>query len=259
VIAINPDLSRMTSSQADRRAEIGEIPSVGKGSKRNRQKLKRRSTINRAALNAGRPRIAGDRYANGRLKPIGPNDRVVAERRALLGKPAAKGLALRSAEGPIELAFERGWLTVELYRAACTFREMHARSGLGAPRMKVSNPEPTVRSSAVLGVDPASLYYMAKVWDRLKSDQAAREALIVTVLLDAWPSWLLELIELTNDGWGAMAAEAYAVHPERHALRLGLAMVAAVTADPPPTVIGKGTDLSRFVEWTRSGGLRDAA
>jgi hypothetical protein len=79
---------------------------------------------------AGRPKKAGERYACGKLKPPGPNARIIAERRRLLG---GDSLDLSMASNPLDLAFARGWLSVRRYRAARALMTIRRRAGLKSP------------------------------------------------------------------------------------------------------------------------------
>lgn len=93
----------------------------------------------------GRPRHTGPRHANGRLMPPGPNEHVIASRRALLGvtDPATENVDLSKAENALDLALARGWISPARHRAARTYAQLwnaHARRVLGAiPDMKVTH------------------------------------------------------------------------------------------------------------------------
>ena len=90
----------------------------------------------------GRPRHTGPRHANGRLLPPGPNERIVAARRALLGGGADPKADISVAENALDLALARGWLTPARHRAARSYAQLwnrYARRILGAmPDMKVA-------------------------------------------------------------------------------------------------------------------------
>jgi hypothetical protein len=174
----------------------------------------------RAKKKAGRPRKQGERYACGKLKPPGPNARIIAERRRLLG---ADGLDLSMASNPLDLAFARGWLSVRRYRAARAVLTVRRRAGLQAPGWVMSRmPEAQTSDvgetggSGVLGLTRAEL---AEAWDGafnqpVTQDQeaaAARATLqwrrIFTALTPDerrevericvqgdWPGWIVEKV-----------------------------------------------------------------
>lgn len=73
----------------------------------------------------GRPRSNGARYDCGKLMPPGPNDRVVAARRALLGEgDASAKVDLSKAENALDLLLERNWLSEDRHRAARRYGAM---------------------------------------------------------------------------------------------------------------------------------------
>ena len=73
----------------------------------------------------GRPRKDGVRYPSGKLRPPEPNQRVIAERTAMLGD--TKG-ALSAAEDPMTLALARGWLTEDEHRAGEAYARAYTAS-----------------------------------------------------------------------------------------------------------------------------------
>lgn len=77
----------------------------------------------------GRTRKAGDRYECGKLKPqtVDPNERVVSDRRALLGD---NDLDIAKASDPLDFAQARGFLTMERFRSAAAFADAYSRSGI---------------------------------------------------------------------------------------------------------------------------------
>lgn len=102
----------------------------------------------------GRPRLKGPRFPSGQLKPPGPNERVVASRRALLGEGSTD---LSKAECALDVALIRGWITEDRHRAARRYSQIwarHARRVFGAtPGIKVSQG-PISQSSPVPNADP---------------------------------------------------------------------------------------------------------
>jgi hypothetical protein len=78
---------------------------------------------------ATRKRLPGDRYDCGKLKPqpVAGNDRVLAERRALLGLgEEASTLALAAGENALDVALARGWLSEARRAAADTYANLCA-------------------------------------------------------------------------------------------------------------------------------------
>lgn len=106
---------------------------VGKRNKRDRRRGK---AIPRGSSNAGRPRLEGDRYPSGRLKPPAPNARVLADRAAVMGDG---GGDLTKASNPMDLALERGWLTIAHHRAGMVYASLYVATSSGAPRAGSSN------------------------------------------------------------------------------------------------------------------------
>jgi hypothetical protein len=80
----------------------------------------------RGSSKAGRPRIEGERYANGRLKPRGPNETVVAKRRA--GDAEA-------GEHPLDFALSQKWINERQHRDAMAYRSAYQYAHIGGPRM----------------------------------------------------------------------------------------------------------------------------
>jgi hypothetical protein len=91
----------------------------------------------------GRPRLGGDRYPSGKLKPDNqPNAVVVAQRRALLGiEEGAEKVDLSMSENALDLMLARGWITPERHRAARVYASLNRRIVGGLPRMsQASDP-----------------------------------------------------------------------------------------------------------------------
>lgn len=92
----------------------------------------------------GRPRLKGNRYPGGKLKPPEPNARVLELRRSLLAAndPDAK-VDISKAENALDLMLARGWISEGQHRAARRYAALwirHSRRVLGAaPGMKVSS------------------------------------------------------------------------------------------------------------------------
>ena len=225
---------------------------MGKGSKphRNARRTRARKALGAhlPSSKAGRPRAAGERYASGRLKPAGPNLRVVAERRALLGVADAKGQALKAAENALDLALARGWLSKELRQAAEDYAALHRRSALGLTPIRTSNPEQGPGGSrAPRAADAQALYRLSHIWQALAATPSVRRTLVEVCVLGAWPKWVID----------AAKGDARALtSPERRTLQIGLATVNAAMSRPAPAgLMAEGSDLSTFVDWVR-GGMR---
>jgi hypothetical protein len=223
---------------------------MGKGSKPHRTAKKRRKSTGFAQVGhsrSGRPRKDGERYANGRLKPAGPNERVLAQRRALLGEPEAGVGQLKAAENPLDLMLARRWVTPDLHQAGRNFAALHALARLSLPPVRTSDIETNVRAISQARTDPVAIWRLNEVWAQLAQD--ARNALIEVCVLEAWPPWLIG---------AARAGEpeiqrALLASRRRRALEEGLAAVAEVLARPTPAGLAAGSDITGFVEWLRAG------
>lgn len=162
----------------------------------------------------GRPRLDGDRYPSGKLKPVKPNTKVVDIR-------AAFGLTkLGQKFTPIEVAFHRGWIDEETYTAAARFAALHRLAVVGGPAMPVQRDQ-----SAGEGADVRLLSFahltdkeVAAIWDsampmaRTPRDDEERRAkatrqwaewnaamtpqqrqeVFNVVIFDSWPQWVIQ-------------------------------------------------------------------
>lgn len=129
------------------------------------------------ARRAGRKPKSGARFPGGKLKPSAealaarrPNPKVLAERRALLGRAEAGPDELRRAENPLDCMDARGWLPEGLARWGFAYAELHRRAGLHQPRTTL------IADSAPqgAGVDKASLAELTpeeavRVWEAAMS------------------------------------------------------------------------------------------
>lgn len=81
----------------------------------------------------GRPRKNGPRHPGGKLvqPKLTPNERVVEERRQMLGSDDG----LERASHPLDLMLARGWVTERQHRAGMAVGRIHAQAQLGGPRM----------------------------------------------------------------------------------------------------------------------------
>jgi len=225
---------------------------MGKGSRPHRTTGQKRPKARRplgAALpssRAGRPRLAGERYANGRLKPVGPNAVVLARRRALLGDPAARGKALAAAENALDLMLARGWLSKDEHQAAQAYGQLHRRAQMGLPGMKTSNPERVGEGRGMGGpgpVDPAALLRLSQIWKSLAARPAARGLLVELCVLKAWPAFVIEAVAGDPK---AMSGRA------RKDLAAALTVVQAVLSRPAPRgVLAQAKEVAAFVDWLR--------
>lgn len=79
---------------------------------------------------AGRPRKEGERYPNGRLKPAGPNETVVAKRKA--GDAEA-------GEHPLDFALSQKWITERQHRDAMAYRSIYQGAHIGGPKLSLGS------------------------------------------------------------------------------------------------------------------------
>lgn len=108
--------------------------------------------MTRLTYKTGRPRKSGDRYPGGKLKPQnGPNAKVVAMRRALLGADDGDEVDLTMAENPMDLAFARGWISEPRHRAGKLFANLYR--GIRMPALKVSRDTSEFATAAPSPVD----------------------------------------------------------------------------------------------------------
>jgi hypothetical protein len=98
-------------------------------------KRKEKTRRARARSTAGRPRKEGDRYPSGKLKPPLPNQRVIAERRILLGGAGD----ISKAENPLDLMLARGWITEDEHRAGRAYAFLYIKAGIDLPRLKTAD------------------------------------------------------------------------------------------------------------------------
>jgi hypothetical protein len=163
----------------------------------------------RGSSNAGRPKKAGDRYPSGKLKPAGPNQEVIAKRKA--GDAAA-------GEHPLDFAMSQGWINEAQHRTAMDYRAAYSRAHFdGAPRLamgglaeaspsealkvkwgEMSDAEIVEIFDQVFSVEtpPEDAEAGAiKAWARWKMLNIAlrpdeREELFRVAILGSWPFWM---------------------------------------------------------------------
>lgn len=221
---------------------------MGKGSKPHRSSKGARKSQRTAPVGhsrAGRPRKDGPRYANGRLKPAGPNEKVVAERRALLGQADAAGAGLKAAENPLDLMLARGWLDRRDHEAGRAFAALHARARLGMGPLRTAKLEREGRSAQRVMGDAGAVNRLRAIWSALEGRAEAVAALIDICVLEAWPGWLTAA---ARTGEPAIQA-ALLGGARKRALDEGLKAVNEVLGRPVAEPVGEASDLSRFVEW----------
>lgn len=164
---------------------------------------------------AGRPREEGARFPSGKLRPRPrPNERVLAERRRLLG---SDDLDVSLASNPLDLAHARNWLTQRQYKAARALGGVARRAGFAGLRMAAGGPEETPTSAVEYRGQIGEMTHaeLAAAWDNVfnrtgleNPEQVAAEAMakwreihaVLTVLeageIDricaqgVWPPWI---------------------------------------------------------------------
>lgn len=169
---------------------------------------KRIGRKSRGSSKAGRPRQDGDRYPSGKLKPRGPNDTVIAKRRA--GDASA-------GEHPLDFALSREWITERQHKDAAAYRAAFNVSHIGGPRLSSGSlievpPSETLRMnwSQMSDAEIADIFdrvfsgdYLPE--DRPKLEAAAlerwkrlnvaltpleREEMFLVCVLGSWPFWM---------------------------------------------------------------------
>jgi hypothetical protein len=132
----------------------------------------------------GRKRKAGPRFPGGKLKPTaeqriarGPNPKVLAERRALLGRPDADAKTLRRAENPLDCMAERGWIPADLARFGHAYAELHRRAGLKQARTTlIADERRDGAGLAAVALSSLTPDELARVWDAAMSRLSAEPA-----------------------------------------------------------------------------------
>lgn len=222
---------------------------MGKGSRPHRSTKPRRTR--RAGIGhsrAGRPRKAGERYENGRLRPAGPNERVLALRRRLLDRPEAAAQGLRAAENPLDLMLARGWIGQEAHSAGKAFARLHAEARMSLAPIRVSSLERPVRGAGTVRTDPVALWRLNRIWAALAGRPAAAGALVEVCVLEAWPAWLIGAASAQD----AQVRAGLLAGRGRAALEAGLAACAAQLREPLPRDLGEAREMGAFVDWVRT-------
>jgi hypothetical protein len=138
---------------------------------------------------AGRKRTDGERYPCGKKKPIKPNPKVVALRRALLGRDDLPVMALAAAENPLDLMLARGWLEARLHRAARDYAALVERAGLKGPAMRTAQFEKLARSFDAGSGDASAMATLRELWAQMRPAEA--QALHEVCVRESWPEWLI--------------------------------------------------------------------
>jgi len=171
-----------------------------------------------AKRSGGRPRKPGPRHPSGKLvQKVEPNEKVVAQRRALLRDAQAPAGNLAAAEHPMTLALARGWISEEQHRAGEAFAQAWR---LSHPQRRAPGldelPEPAARDTrrlAELG-DAEIAQAFDKAFarrtgptDRAAAETAARARYITLCrvmtaeeqnevflgfCLASWPQWIVQ-------------------------------------------------------------------
>lgn len=177
----------------------------------NAQRARMMASIARKARQptGGRPRLEGDRYDCGKLKPPPPNERVIAMRRHMLGNPSARVGQLAVAENAVDLAHARGWLTPNQREAINAYRELYVTAGpafaASVLKMKVADMNRSggggravdTAQRIVQHVDrghPGARDDLRTIWGMLKPYPARQEALNAIALRSEWPRWMVDAI-----------------------------------------------------------------
>jgi hypothetical protein len=163
---------------------------------------------------------------------------VIAHRRLLLGKPEARGQALRSAENALDLMLARGWLPQSMHRAGRSFQRLYAMTFPRLPDLRVGAideapacddyPVDRLTRSLVrvsIDGDPAAMGTLRTIWRVLDHRVGTQSSLIEALLLPgAWPSWLVAMVQ----GRGLSVVET----TRRAAFFMGLHLVDQVMRHP---------------------------
>jgi hypothetical protein len=138
---------------------------------------------------AGRKPTPGDRYPCGKKRPPPPNAKVMAIRRAMLGRQDLGALGLVAAENPLDLMLARGWLEEGLHRAARTYAGLHRRAGLEGPALRTGQYERAAKSFDAGMGDAEAMGVLRALWETLTAAQA--QVLLDVTVREAWPEWVV--------------------------------------------------------------------
>lgn len=163
----------------------------------------------RGSSKAGRKRIAGERYANGRLKPRGPNATVIAKRKA--GDAEA-------GEHPLDFALSQKWITERQHRDAMAYRNIYQGAHIGGPRLSSGSlVEVPPKESVTMSWSQMSDEEVSEIWNTVFSDDydpqrnseeahgqalaqwrvlnahlspGERQQLFLVSVMGSWPFWM---------------------------------------------------------------------
>ncbi len=139
---------------------------------------------------AGRKRTEdAERYPCGKKKPPKPNPKVLAMRRAMLGRDDLPAMALAAAENPLDLMLARGWIEDRLHRAARDYADLHRRAGLLAPALRTAQVEKLSKTfDAGLG-DASAMAVLRDLWASMRPAEA--QVLLEVCVRESWPEWVV--------------------------------------------------------------------
>jgi hypothetical protein len=157
---------------------------------------------------AGRPRKGGARYPSGKLKPQGPNETVLARRKA--GDASA-------GEHPLDFALSQKWITEREHKDAMAYRAAYNRAHISGPRLSLGGlcevpPSDQLRMnwSQMSDAEIAEIFDRVFSGDPLPGDREAmeqaalekwkrlnaalthqeREELFMVCVVGSWPFWM---------------------------------------------------------------------
>lgn len=196
------------------------------------------------AVKRGRPRLEGDREANGRLRRgIGGKDapavgatpeqrlRQIALAAMVGGVKDHKGRQLRGGldmtGAPVDLLLGAGLITVEQHAVLMVWRELHCRI-YGAPSVAARE-----RVGTAAEVTPQMQARHRALSEAMTARE--REAVFAIAVQECWPGWLL-----ARDGWGDVSDVTTADGKRCHLFRAGLDAMIDAEAQPRQSVIRRG-------------------
>lgn len=142
----------------------------------------------RGSPNAGRTAQDGARYPSGDLRPPKPNQRVLEQRRAMLGNSNAD---VTMAENWMDLCLARGWLTEERHRILTEYANLYERAGFNLPSFKVFDADRVRGYDSQLG-DSKAMSLIRNIWVRLHPAQA--HALFSACVKGQWPEFVQQMV-----------------------------------------------------------------
>lgn len=117
----------------------------------------------RGSSKAGRPRKEGERYANGRLKPAGPNETVIAKRK--IGDASA-------GEHPLDFALSQKWIDERQHRDAMAYRGIYQGAHIGGPRLSSGSlAEVPPKEALEMNWSQMSDHEVVAIWNTVFSEE----------------------------------------------------------------------------------------